>query len=108
MSRSYKRTPIFQDGYGSKSLKWYKRQANKKVRRTKEVPSRKGYRKAYDTWTFRDYVFRRTLNYYRIEMENDFKHHIAIYGGINAIPNWLRKQLDDKNYRLWKRTYYWK
>lgn len=108
MSRSYKRTPIFQDGYGTKSLQWYKRQANKKVRRSAHIKSGKAYRKVYDTWIFRDYFFRKTLNQYRFEVERELKHYLNIYGSIDATPGWIKKQYKDRHYKIWKRIYYWK
>lgn len=54
MSRSYKRNPVY------KALsKYSKRQANKKVRRTKLTAFRKSnmYRKVYETWDVCDYRF---------------------------------------------------
>ena len=108
MSRSYKKTPVYQDGYGLKSLYWYKRSANKKVRRTTEIDSGKSYRKIYDTWTFRDYVFRETLNEYKIELERDLKSCLIVYGSYDNFPNYYKKRLDDKDFRLWKKIYYWK
>ena len=46
MSRSYKHSPIFTDR--PHGAKYWKRQANHKVRRTFEVPKGKGYRKVYN------------------------------------------------------------
>ena len=103
-----KKTPVYQDGYGLKSLYWYKRSANKKVRRTTEIHSGKSYRKVYDTWTFRDYVFRETLNEYKIELERDLKSCLIFYGSYDNFPNYYKKRLDDKDFRLWKKIYYWK
>ncbi len=108
MSRSYKKTPVYQDGYGLKSLYWYKRSANKKVRRTFEIARGKAYRKVYDTWTFRDYVFRETLNEYRIEFERQLKHCLRTCGSNDNLPNWIKKRCKDEHFKLWKKTYYWK
>lgn len=56
MSRSYKRTPVCKDG--NKSKKFGKRQANKRVRKTKELGRKsKLYRKAYEPWNVCDYRF---------------------------------------------------
>lgn len=61
MSRSYKRNPVYKDGNSNrrKIKKYYKKQANKKVRRTKISFSRKTnmYRKISETWNICDYRF---------------------------------------------------
>ena len=54
MSRSY-REPYWVDGYGSKCKRDYKRYASKAVRRAKEVPNGKAYRKFFDPWKITDY-----------------------------------------------------
>lgn len=56
MSRSY-RKPWFVDGYGSKRKKWQKRYANKRVRKTLDVPNGKAYRKITNPWDIVDYRF---------------------------------------------------
>lgn len=89
MSRSYKKTPILQDGYGSICLKWYKRQANKKVRRTTVLSNGKSYRKAYETWNLRDYKFRYTFRKY-------------LY-----VKNYTMEEYIEK-YKEWRKYYYWK
>lgn len=108
MSRSYKKTSVYKDGYGLKSLYWYKRSANKKVRRTTEIYNGKAYRKVYETWTFRDYIFRETLNQCKIELERNFKHCFRTCGSIDKLPSWIKKQCNDEQFKLWKKTYYWK
>lgn len=56
MSRSLKKTPgCCCEGPGH--LRWAKRQANKKVRRTKDIPNGKAYRIVYDPWNIRDYTW---------------------------------------------------
>lgn len=50
MSRSYKKTPGFKD-----SNRWFKRYANKIVRRAKDVPDGKAYRKFGDSYAICDY-----------------------------------------------------
>lgn len=55
MSRSY-REPWVTDGYkGSKHRQFEKKQANRAVRKTEEVPNGKGYRKVFDPWNICDY-----------------------------------------------------
>ena len=56
MSRSYKKTPIIKQGSPTKR-KWAKRQANKKARRSKNIPSGKEYRKTYCQYDLYDWVF---------------------------------------------------
>lgn len=56
MSRSYKKVPIVKDN--PKSSKWYKNQANRKVRRGNfDFPKKsKSYRKCYESWDIHDYI----------------------------------------------------
>lgn len=108
MSRSYKKTPIYKDGYGLKSLYWYKRSANKKVRRTTEINSGKAYRKVYDTWTFRDYVLRKTLNEHIIDLQREIKICLKLYGNLNNLSNYYKKEYSNGHFRMWKKIYYWK
>ena len=55
MSRSYKKAPVYTD-YSRKTTKYWKRQANHKVRRSKDVLNNKSYRKAYNSWRIHDYM----------------------------------------------------
>lgn len=61
MSRSYKRTPVYKDGSSnSKNKKYWKRRANKKVRKQLVCHRKKSndYRKSgIDTWDICDYRF---------------------------------------------------
>ena len=59
MSRSYKKASVYTD-YSRKTTKYWKRQANHKVRRSKDVFNNKSYRKAYNSWRIHDYVTRWT------------------------------------------------
>ncbi len=54
MSRSY-RKPYWVDTYGSPAKKYFKRLANKRVRKSKNVPDGKAYRKFYDPWNIVDW-----------------------------------------------------
>lgn len=56
MSRSFKKNLILKDSSGNSYRKWAKRQANKKVRKTKKVANGKQYRKVFETWDINDYV----------------------------------------------------
>jgi hypothetical protein len=55
MSRSYKHNPWCKDG-GETYRRYQKNQANRKVRRSKDVPNGKVYRKFFEPWDIYDYV----------------------------------------------------
>lgn len=54
MSRSY-RKPYITDGYGGKRRQFYKRYANKKVRRTVVIANGGAYKKVSCSWDICDY-----------------------------------------------------
>ena len=54
MSRSFKKVPASTSS-GSGYRKWAKRAANKKVRRTVEVPNGKGYKKLFCSYEIDDW-----------------------------------------------------
>jgi len=57
MSRSF-RKPFYVDGYkrGSKRRKFFKRYANRRVRRTKgEIAEGKAYSRIFDSWSIVDF-----------------------------------------------------
>lgn len=56
MSRSY-RAPWFIDGYGSKWKVFAANQANRRIRRTKDVPDHKAYKKFYQQYDICDYKY---------------------------------------------------
>lgn len=80
MSRSFKKNPIIKD-----SNKWAKKYANKVVRRTRNVPDGKNYKKAFESWDISDWRLRYTLK------------ECA-----------LNNELDSKDIINWYKTYYWK
>lgn len=49
MSHSYKHYPFCKD---RESAKWGKRYCNKRVRKTKDIPNGKAYRKLTEPWDF--------------------------------------------------------
>lgn len=55
MSRSYKKNLWITDY--SKSRRFFKGQANRKIRRSKDVPDGKAYRKFYESYDICDYKF---------------------------------------------------
>lgn len=54
MSRSYKHSPVCTDR--KHGAKWWKRQANRKVRHHKNVLNNKSYRKVYNSWEIHDHI----------------------------------------------------
>ena len=56
MARSY-RKPILTDGYGCKFRKYAKRCANRAVRRYSDLADGKAYRRLYDSWNIKDYIW---------------------------------------------------
>ena len=52
MSRSYKKTPVCKDSPSKSS----KRFANKKVRRTLDIPNGGSYKKCYESWDISDWA----------------------------------------------------
>jgi len=56
MSRSY-REPWYVAGYGWGGKRFVKRRANRVVRKAKDVPDGKAYRKYFDSWEITDYKF---------------------------------------------------
>ncbi len=54
MSRSY-RKPIITQSYGGKHRGYAKNQANRLIRRTKDVPNGKAYRRFYNPWDICDW-----------------------------------------------------
>lgn len=59
MSRSYKCSPVYTcGGKNSRIRKYWKRKANRKVRRTKGLGVKsKSYKKVYESWDICDYRF---------------------------------------------------
>ena len=58
MSRSYRKTPIYTVRASRGGAKYYKKLANRKVRRVKFLSGKsKLYRKIYETWDIVDYRF---------------------------------------------------
>jgi len=54
MSRSKKKISIYTDGRAG-TPKYFKRVANKVVRKSKEVPNGKAYKKLYCSWNIHDW-----------------------------------------------------
>ncbi len=74
MSRSY-RAPWYTDGYkGSRNRQYHKREANRTIRRSIDVPNGKAYRKFYESWSICDYKFPMLTPYIRWSFfKNEFE-----------------------------------
>lgn len=94
MSRSYKHTPVVTDRSGRPgSAKYFKRQANRKVRHTFDVPNGKAYRRVYNPWNIRDYIFYWPQSY-AVERYN---RYYDIYGN---------QSLEEYINKVWKKYYF--
>lgn len=62
MSRSY-RKPWVVCGNGTRHKKYAKKEANRLIRRTKNIPDGKAYRKFYETWNIDDYRYPVNVKY---------------------------------------------
>ncbi len=63
MSRSYKKTPICTCGGNlGGTRKYWKRQANKRLRKSKVTGKKSNYKKVYESWNIRDYHFYKQKN----------------------------------------------
>ena len=78
MSRSYKHFPLFRDVLGSTSMKYAKKQANKRVRNyikqhLDEVQNNSWYKHIYNTWDIYEYKSYQSKQDAIQEYENDLK-----------------------------------
>ena len=80
MSRSYKKHPRVKDP----ANKYEKRFANKKVRKTNNVPSGGGYRKIYCSWEISDYCWIWTKEQAIQEWEEG-----NVYSGFKTLKEYL-------------------
>ena len=74
MSRSYKKHPVYKEGYGSKRLQRMKRLSNKKVRRAENVPDNYEFKKFFESWEIHDYKFRETETEFKRYWEQEEVH----------------------------------
>ena len=73
MSRSYKKTPIYTDH--RKGRKYFKRKANKCVRKAENIPHGRKYKRYYNTWDIHDYRIR----WSKKEAEKAYYKHMIEY-----------------------------
>ena len=77
MSRSYKKHPVCTDSNTQK--RYWKRFANRHVRRRKDTLNHRLYRKAFCSWLINDYRFRTTLAKCRLVWEESHCIHRRYY-----------------------------
>ena len=70
MSRSYKKNPVMKSE--SKAKRFWKKEANKKVRHTKDVPNGREFKKIGDTYNINDYV---SKSYTKKDVKRFLKYH---------------------------------
>ena len=103
MSRSYKHMPIYTDR--PNGAKYWKRQANRKVRYSKDFLNGKGYRKFYNSWNIHDYI-----NYESktdaIMWYNTIAKHYARYSWWNITKDY--PTVEDYINKCWAHNHYWK
>lgn len=70
MSRSYRKNPVIKDRYGSKALRYIKRLANRKIRRSLNIYNYSSYKRVFCSWEIHDYKWRES-KYDYIKKFND-------------------------------------
>ena len=94
MSRSYKKSP-----WSGDSGPWWKRQANKKVRRyKKDLSNGKDYKKLYCSWDICDYGSYKTLNSWLTFAKDKSNNHYC----------WDTEYDETKEILKWKKWYLWR
>lgn len=100
MSRSYKKYPFVKD---RDSAKWGKRYCNKKVRRTKDVPNGKAYRKLTEPW---DFIYDFSHSEFKEEViqkwESAQKDKI---NGVRNYVNWYQDETLEEALLDWYKSY---
>ena len=103
MSRSYKKNPVYTDR--PNGAKYWKRCANKKVRRYKDnLDDGKMYRRIYNSWDIHDYINRWTKEeaidyWYKVQTEAGYRWY-DITKDYPTLENFLDK--------CWAPDFYWK
>ena len=98
MSRSYKHNPIYTDR--PHGAKYWKRQANRKVRHSFNVPNGKQYRKFYNPWEIHDWICRES-KYDAIAWYNNHKRTYYYEYFYKEYPT-----LEDYMNKCWAHNFY--
>jgi len=112
MSRSYKKNPSISDA--GKWLKFIKRYSNKKIRRTKDLPDGKAFRKVIDPWDIHEYnrVGDSFQDWMR-EAESSYLQYVN-GGSYPYARGWRTRKLQDtppdrkEEWIEYRKVYYWK
>ena len=96
MSRSYKKHPFCSDSNTQK--RYWKRVANKRIRRREDALNHRSYKKAFRSWMIHEYRFRTTLADWRLVWENSHCIHKQYSHGL-TLEQW---QNGDRNYSVHK------
>lgn len=102
MSRSYKKNPILKDRHGSKALRFFKKQSNKKVRKGDNVAQHGKFKKIYNSWGIHDYIGRYS--------EQKFQESWEAETSKPRYLQWMHKQFKTYKEALiwWKKKYRYK
>lgn len=100
MSRSWKKYPFVKD---RQNCKWGKRYCNKIVRKTKDVPNGKAYRRLVEPW---DYIY----DYSCVEFKEDVikgweANQKAKAQGVNLWTFWHDEETLEEELIQWKKWY---
>lgn len=100
MSRSYKKYPFVKD---RNSAKWGKRYCNKRVRKTKDIPNGRAYKKLTEPWDFiYDYCHSETKAEVIQKWESAQKDKA---NGVSNYINWYRDETLEEALLDWKKSY---
>ena len=104
MSRSYRKNPYMQDGNYRRC--WIKNDANRRIRRTKNVPGGGAYKKFYPQWSICDHVWGGPLRDY---IEDEWRTW-AQYGWWYFNHRMVKdREPDEAALKIaWAKEYYWK
>ena len=100
MSRSYKKYPFVKD---RQSCKWGKRYCNKRVRKTKDIPNGKAYRKITEPW---DYIYDYSCTEFKEWVIQSWEgNKKAISQGVDLWDLWHKEKTLDEALIQWKKWY---
>ena len=105
MSRSYKKTPVVTDRQRPGTAKYFKRRANKKVRRYgRDIANGKSYRKVMESWEIRDYVGRWSKEHALHDYHNSVRYNWMTGTYYNVYSEYK----DEKHFldKYWKKGHY--
>ena len=103
MSRSWKHFPFVKD---RQSSKWGKRYCNKKVRKAKDVPNGKAYRKLVEPW---DYIYDYSCSVFKKDIIKYWEAtQKSIAQGVKGWENWYDAETLEEELNIWKKDFLYK